>query len=80
MTLPACFLLINVLMDKTSLMGVFPPPLGPALPDGIIGLVIGFSTAIAAVTAVPWLGTRLPRRHLLVSPNPCRRALDLLAR
>ena len=65
-SMPLFFLLTDVLMDETSMMGVVPPPLGRAVPDAIIGALIGASTAITATTAIPWLGTRLPMKHLRV--------------
>jgi hypothetical protein len=61
-SLPVAFLLANVLMDKTSLMGVLPPPLGPAVPDIIIAAIIGLSTVLAAGSIGVWWGVLLPRR------------------
>ena len=53
-------------MDKSSMMGALPPPLGPAAPDAIIGALIGASTAMAATTAIPLLGVMLLRKHTQV--------------
>ena len=63
LSLPIAFLLANVLMDKTSMMGVLPPPLGPAVPDVIIGAVIGLSVALSAGSLGPWLSALLPARQ-----------------
>jgi len=65
-SLPVAFLLANVLIDKTSMMGVLPPPLGPAVPDIIIGAVIGLSAALAAGSLGVWLAALLPQRQLRV--------------
>lgn len=66
-SLPIAFLLANVLMDKTSMMGVLPAPLGPAVPDIIIAAVIGLSTALIAGSIGVWQGAVLPYRKLRVS-------------
>lgn len=66
-SLPIAFLLANVLMDKTSMMGVLPPLMGPAVPDVIIAAIIGLSTALTAGSIGVWQGALLPRRKLRVS-------------
>jgi hypothetical protein len=66
LSLPIAFLLANVLMDKTSMMGVLPPPLGPAVPDIIIAAIVGLSTVLAAGSIGVWWAALLPRRKLQV--------------
>ena len=53
-------------MDKTSMMGVLPPPLGPAVPDIIIAAIVGLSTVLAAGSIGVWWAALLPRRKLQV--------------
>ena len=67
LSLPMLFLLANILMDKASLLGVLPPPLGPAVSDAIVGAVVGLAVALCSSCIVPWVGTVLSRRHLQVS-------------
>ena len=66
MSMPLLFLLSNVLMDKASLLGVLPPPLGPTVSDAIVGAVVGLAVAVCSSSVVPWMGTVLPRRHVKV--------------
>ena len=67
MSLPFLLLLANILMDKASLLGVLPPPLGPAVSDAIVGAVIGLGIAVCTSAIIPWVGTVLSRRHIKVS-------------
>ena len=67
LSLPMLFLLANILMDKASLLGVLPPPLGPAVSDAIVGAVVGLAVALCSSSIVPWVGTVLSRRHVQVS-------------
>ena len=67
LSLPMLFLLANILMDKASLLGVLPPPLGPAVSDAIVGAVVGLAVALCSSAIIPWIGTVLSRRHIKVS-------------
>ena len=71
LSLPMLFLLANILMDKASLLGVLPPPLGPAVSDAIVGAVVGLAVALCSSSIVTWLGTALSRRHVQVSRTQC---------
>lgn len=53
-------------MDKTSMMGVLPDPLGPTVPDIIIAAIVGLSTVLAAGSIGVWWAALLPRRKLQV--------------
>jgi len=66
LSLPMLFLLANILMDKASLLGVLPPPLGPAVSDAIVGAVVGLAAALCSSSIVTWVGTVLSRRQLQV--------------
>lgn len=63
-------LLANVLMDKTSMIGVLPAPWGPPAVDGIIAATLGLSTVMASSAVGIWLVCLLPRRQLRVSALP----------
>ena len=67
LSLPMLFLLANILMDKASLLGVLPPPLGPAVSDAIVGAVVGLAVALCSSSIVTWVGTVLSRRQVQVS-------------
>lgn len=66
-SLPVALLLANVLMDKTSMIGVLPAPLGPSLVDGIIGAIVGLATVLSSSAVGIWLVSLIPRRQLRVS-------------
>ena len=72
MSMPLLLLLANILMDKASLLGVLPPPLGPAVSDAIVGAVVGLGVAVCSSSVTPWLGTVLSRRHVKVGQHTTR--------
>jgi hypothetical protein len=59
-------LLANVLMDKTSMMGALPPPLGPLVPDVLIGAMLGFSLALTLGFMVPRIALSFTKPQLKV--------------
>lgn len=65
-SLPLAFLLANILMDKTSMMGVLPPPIGPAAADMIVGAVVGLATAVSAGSMGPWISSLTSHRRIRV--------------
>lgn len=70
LSLPVALLLTNVLMDKTSMLGVLPPPLGPMAVDGIIGAIMGLAVVLASGCVGIWFVALLTRQQLRVSASP----------
>lgn len=64
LSLPVSLLLANVLMDKTSMIGPLPPPLGPLAVEGIISAIMGLSIVLATGCVGIWFVALLTRRQL----------------
>ena len=69
-SLPMALLLANVLMDKTSMIGVLAAPWGPPAVDGLIAATLGLATVMASSAVGIWLVCLLPWRQLRVSALP----------